>query len=407
MKIANQFVCKSCGNIKAISPSADLDFESCSVCDSMGEWGRPKPTASAEVLPRSQVELLPANIVKMSAKELFADKQIKDVVIWAKEKAAKHTPDTSTDKGRKAIASNSARVSSTKVILEKIAAARKAEIKKDSEAEVEIISTGLKYMISELETLRDDSRKPLTEWEVEDEARKAAEALAEEISSDHDAALAEDDLFNRERAIARDKAKLSEEKEKRQAKKAEEKRLEEEKAAGVKEEAERKKREEKIQADANIKAEKEDEIKREKADKEIADAKAATEKANREKKEAAKKAIQDKRDAEKKAKQDRIAAEKRAAEDKRLAVEEAKRKAKEEAEQKERDRLAKEKSEQEAADLAAKKAEKKAAAKGHRIKIHKGIVKDIIASTSITEAQANEFISMQVSGKIKKVTIDY
>lgn len=74
----------------------------------------------------------------------------------------------------------------------------------------------------------------------------------------------------------------------------------------------------------------------------------------------------------------------------------------------ERTRIEKEQAEKaEAERIEREKTKKKVAAKGHRTKIHKGIVKDIIASTSITEAQANEFISMQVSGKIKKVTIDY
>ena len=253
MKMANQFVCKTCGNTKSIDPSADLDFESCS-CGSMGEWAQPK-TAPAEILPQEKAELLPAHIVKMSAKDLFAHDQIREVVTWAKGEESKHTPDTSTDKGRKAIASNSARVSSTKVILEKIAAARKAEIKKDSEAEVEVIQTGLKYWVAELETLRDDSRKPLTEWEAEDKARKAAELLAEEISNNHDEALAEDDLFNRAREIERKEAKLVQIESDRVAKEEEEKAKQEAAATKKRKEKEQAARDEQIKKDAVAEAE--------------------------------------------------------------------------------------------------------------------------------------------------------
>lgn len=130
------------------------------------------------------------------------------------------------------------------------------------------------------------------------------------------------------------------------------------------------------------------------------------------------KAIQDKKDAAASAERERIAAHKKAEAEKVEALAEANQKAKEaaeqaevdkkewilrekeKAEQRDRDRLAKEKKEREAA-------EKKAAAKGNVIKIHKGIVKDIIACTSITEAQANELIKMQVSGKIRNLTINY
>ena len=364
----NKFPCTQCGQVCQIAEDADLDFESCDGCGATGDWDYSKKTTTSVSVQEGK--MLPANTENLSAKDIFEDSKIKEVVAWVKAESDKHEPDTSSKKGRDAIASNSRKVSSTKVILEKIATARKAEIKKDSEAEVLVIQTGLKYMIAELETLRDEKRQPLTDWEEEEKARVAAEELAVEIEHAHGEAIAENDLFDRQREVERKEAKIAKAEEESKANEAEAKRLEEEKAAKEAEEKERGEREEIIRKKAAAQAE---------ADKQ--------------------KAIQDKKDAEAKAKREKKEAAELAEREKIEAVAAAERKAKEEAEQKERDRLAKEK-----ADKAV--AEKKAANKKHRAKIDAEIKKYLIG-LGMDDFVAGNLVQQLAAGKVPHTTINY
>jgi chromosome segregation ATPase len=106
--------------------------------------------------------------------------------------ARKLKPDVTTDKGRKAIASNAYKVAQCKSLLD---AAGKEETAKAKEIPNKI-DAARRDMRTRLEALQDEVRKPLTDWEAEQArieaervAAEAAAALAREIEADHEIAL--------------------------------------------------------------------------------------------------------------------------------------------------------------------------------------------------------------------------
>ncbi|MGX7665979.1 hypothetical protein ACWOH8_27100, partial [Klebsiella pneumoniae] len=231
--------------------------------------------------------------------------------------AVNEVPDLTTKKGRDRVASLAAQVSRSKTAIEKPGREylkRLKEAVRPAEAEI-------KRFVDACDELRDATRRPLTEWEAEQERIKAEEAmnalhvealamnedfdrkLAARIESDHEMALLMNDAFDREQA---------------------------DKAA----EAER-------QRIAH-----EEEIKRLAA---AAAAREVEQRAQREREEAAHREAVLKAQAEQ-AERDRIAAEQKAEADKQAAIEAERRKAQEEAdrirreaEQREQARLAEEK----------------------------------------------------------------
>lgn len=229
-----------------------------------------------------------------------------------------------------------------------------------------------------LDALKDEVRRPLTEWEAEQERIKAEEAmnalhgealamneefdrqLAARIESDHEMALLMNDAFDREQA---------------------------DKAA----EAER-------QRIAH-----EEEIKRLAA---AAAAREVEQRAQREREEAALREAALKAQAEQ-AERDRIAAEQKAEADKKAAVEAERRKAQEEAdrirreaEQREQARLAEEK--RKADEQARREADVK-----HRKAVGTEIVKALMANTSLTRDQAIEVLTAVKDGRIPHTCISY
>ncbi|SSH54059.1 hypothetical protein [Klebsiella pneumoniae] len=288
--------------------------------------------------------------------------------------AVNEVPDLTTKKGRDRVASLAAQVSRSKTAIEKPGREylkRLKEAVRPAEAEI-------KRFVDACDELRDATRKPLTEWEAEQERIKAEEAmnvlhaealamneefdrqLAARIESDHEMALLMNDAFDREQA---------------------------DKAA----EAER-------QRIAH-----EEEIKR------LAAAAAAREverRAQREREEAAHREAVLKAQAEQ-AERDRIAAEQKAEADKQAAVEAERRKAQEEAdrirqeeEQREQARLAEEK--RKADEQARREADVK-----HRKAVGTEIVKALLANTSLTRDQAIEVLAAVKDGRIPHTGISY
>jgi len=156
-------------------------------------------------------------------------------------------PDLTTAKGRARVTSLAALVSRSKTAVEKPGRDYLRHLKeavKPCEAE-------LRRWVAECDALRDETRRPLTEWEAEQERIKAEEqmiawhvealemneardkALAERIESDHEIALLLNDKFDRDAAAAKEEAErqrvAQEEELKRQA--AEQARLEAEAVA--------------------------------------------------------------------------------------------------------------------------------------------------------------------------------
>lgn len=299
--------------------------------------------------------------------------------------AVNEVPDLTTKKGRDRVASLAAQVSRSKTAIEKPGREylkRLKEAVRPAEAEI-------KRFVDACDDLRDETRKPLTEWEAEQERIKAEEAmnalhvealamneeldrqLAARIESDHEMALLMNDAFDREQA---DKAAEAERQ--RIAHEEEIKRQAEEKA---KREAEEKHRAE-LEAFARREAEE----------------RAAKERAEREHIEA-----------QQRAERERIAAEQKAEADKQAAVEAERRKAQEEAdrirreaEQREQARLAEEK--RKADEQARREADVK-----HRKAVGTEIVKALLANTSLTRDQAIEVLTAVKDGRIPHTGISY
>lgn len=288
--------------------------------------------------------------------------------------AVNEVPDLTTKKGRDRVASLAAQVSRSKTAIEKPGREylkRLKEAVRPAEAEI-------KRFVDACDELRDATRRPLTEWEAEQERIKAEEAmnalhaealamnedfdrrLAARIESDHEMALLMNDAFDREQA---------------------------DKAA----EAER-------QRIAH-----EEEIKRLAA---AAAAREVEQRAQREREEAALREAALKAQAEQ-TERDRIAAEQKAEADKKAAVEAERRKAQEEAdrirreaEQREQARLAEEK--RKADEQARREADVK-----HRKAVGVEVVKALMANTSLTRDQAIEVLTAVKDGRIPHTGISY
>lgn len=115
--------------------------------------------------------------------------------------SVKEVPDLSTAKGRARIASLAAQVSRSKTAVEKPGRDYLRHLKeavKPAEAE-------LRRFVSACDEMRDEVRRPLTEWEAEQERIKAEEAARvkaendrKQFESNHEIALLMNDAFDRE-----------------------------------------------------------------------------------------------------------------------------------------------------------------------------------------------------------------
>lgn len=314
-------------------------------------------------------------IEKKNAMAVFTNNDQLDPLIEAIEKEARSlVPDVTTKKGRDAIASMAHKVARSKTYIDNAGKDLVAELK----ALPKQIDESRRVVRERLDALKDEVRRPLTEWEAEQERIKAEEAmlalhvealamnedfdrrLAARIESDHEMALLMNDAFDREQA---------------------------DKAA----EAER-------QRIAH-----EEEIKRLAA---AAAAREVEQRAQREREEAAHREAVLKVQAEQ-AERDRIAAEQKAEADKKAAVEAERRKAQEEAdrirreaEQREQARLAEEK--RKADEQARREADVK-----HRKAVGTEIVKALLTNTSLTRDQAIEVLTAIKDGRIPHTGISY
>ena len=131
----------------------------------------------------------------------------------------KEVPDLSTAKGRARIASLASQVSRSKTAIEKPGRDYLRQLKEA----VKPAETELRRFVTECDELRDEVRRPLTEWEaeqariaaeaqaeaerqrIEAEAKAAAEALKKQVEADHEIALLLNEKFDRELAEKRPK----------------------------------------------------------------------------------------------------------------------------------------------------------------------------------------------------------
>ncbi|RUO05283.1 hypothetical protein [Enterobacter hormaechei] len=268
-------------------------------------------------------------IEKQNAMAVFTTKEQLDPIIEAIEKEARSlVPDVSTRKGRDAIASMAHKVARSKTYIDNAGKDLVAELK----ALPKQIDESRRIVRERLEALKDEVRRPLTEWEAEQERIKAEEAmnalhaealemnikfdqeLAAKFEADHEMALLMNKDFDRDREEQR---RLAE-----QAQRERDERLKQEAAEQARRDAEAKHKAE-IEAAARREAEE----------------KARAELAERQRIEAEQRAVREKQEAEARAEREKAAAveaerlkakqaeEKRLAEEKRIADEQAKREA--------------------------------------------------------------------------------
>ncbi|TKD30015.1 hypothetical protein [Azotobacter chroococcum] len=319
-----------------------------------------------------------------------------------KAEVESEVPDLATRKGRDRIASLAARVSKSKVAVEKPG----REYLKRLKEMPKVVEEELREFVTAMDKLRDDTRRPLTEWEAAEAARVAkhetfiemlkqtgeqvggfsAQTLRDTIAGLELAEIgAAQEEFEAEahRVKAASLATLREALAKQEAEQAELARLRAEASA-----REQKEREERIAREAAERAQREAEqraqAEREAAARREAEAKAAAEQA--------------KRDAEM-AEQRRIEAEKRA-EAERLAAAERERQAAEQARQAELDRQAEEKARLER-EAAAREADK-----AHKAKINRAALDAFIAG-GMPEACAKQAVTLIAQRKIPQITISY
>ncbi|MBI0276883.1 hypothetical protein I6H07_13960 [Hafnia alvei] len=332
-------------------------------------------------------------IEKTNALAVFTSQEQLDPLIEAIEKEARSlVPDLSTKKGRDAIASMAHKVARSKTYIDNAGKDLVAELK----ALPKQIDESRRLVRERLDALKDEVRRPLTEWEAEQERIKAEEAMnamheealvmnenidlqrAIQYESDHEMALLMNEKIDREREEARQKAE--------QAKREHEER--------IKREAEEKARRE---ADEAAKREIEAAAARER------EATLAKERAERERIESEQRAEREKQEALAKAERERIAAEEKAKREKEEAIQ----RERAAAQSREQARLAEEKriKDEEA---------RRAANIAHQKKINNAAM-TILMSTGLSEAAARECVcaivknqkALSASGQRPPISINY
>lgn len=313
-------------------------------------------------------------IEKQNAMAVFTTKEQLDPIIEEIEKEARSlVPDVSTRKGRDAIASMAHKVARSKTYIDNAGKDLVAELK----ALPKQIDESRRIVRERLDALKDEVRKPLTEWEAEQERIKAEEAmnalhaealemnikfdqeLAAKFEADHEMALLMNDKFDRDREEQR---RLAE-----QAQRERDERLKQEAAEQARRDAE-----------AKHKAEIESAARRE------AEEKARAELAERQRIEAEKRAAREKQEAEARAereKEEAVAAERRRQEEAEAArLAEEQRKAEEEA--------------------------RRAADKEHRRTVNRRVIADLI-NQGIPEEFAQKALLAIAGGKVQDAHIKY
>ncbi|MCU2306040.1 hypothetical protein N8Q67_07040 [Enterobacter hormaechei subsp. hormaechei] len=313
-------------------------------------------------------------IEKQNAMAIFTTKEQLDPIIETIEKEARSlVPDVSTRKGRDAIASMAHKVARSKTYIDNAGKDLVAELK----ALPKQIDESRRIVRERLDALKDEVRKPLTEWEAEQERIKAEEAmnamhaealemnikfdqeLAAKFEADHEMALLMNKDFDRDREEQR---RLAE-----QAQRDHEERIKREAAEQARRDAEAKHKAE-IEAAARREAE-------EKARAELAERQRieAEQRAEREKKETEERARREKEEA--------VAAERRRQEEAEAArLVEEQRKAEEEA--------------------------RRAADKEHRRTVNRRVYADLIAQ-GIPEEYAQKAVLAIAGGKVQDAHIKY
>ena len=340
----------------------------------------------------------------INAVAIYNDGGLDEVIEKIESEVRSFVPDMSTHEGRKEIASIAYKVAKSKTALDKagkdLVSGWKEQAKK--------VDASRKAMRERLDALRDEVRRPLTEWEEADKARIAnheaniqemvdgglrtaegwmnlsIDAMQDRLSEIESVDLSSFEEFEmrakqaKEQAIINIKHGISE---RHAFEKAEAERIEAEKKAQAEREA-------RIAKEAAERAKREAEIERRQAEKAEAEriAKAEAEKAA---------AIQAAKEAEERAKREAIEAAERAEAEKQAAI------------KAERDRIAAEKEKERKRIEAEKAAEKKKADNiNHQRKINREAMKSF-TNNGFSDDDAKAIVKMIAGGKIKHISIKY
>lgn len=142
-----------------------------------------------------------------------SEDNIRHIVKMIKDEVSKHVPDLTTAKSRKEISGMSAKVSKSKVILDNLGKDLVAEWKDKAKT----VDSARRIARDDLDSLRDEVQKPLTDWEDEQERialvdleklqKEQARAEAEQkFNDDFGAALVENENITLRRVVAEHEA---------------------------------------------------------------------------------------------------------------------------------------------------------------------------------------------------------
>ena len=316
--------------------------------------------------------------------DVFTPEGVEVILAGIKAEVAKHKPDLSTVTSRKAIASTAYKVSQSKILLDDLGKSLVEGWKTQSKK----VDEQRKMVRDELDKLRDETRKPLDEWEATEAAKVEAEKALRLMNEAHDAALVEDAMRKRDKEIEALKAEAARIQAEKEAKEAAELAAKEAAAAAERAEVERKANEERIRQEAADKAKLE------------AEAAAAAQIAEAEKKE------REAMEAVARAEREKVEAAELAEKEKQAAILAEQQKAAAEALRVENERKAKDAAE--AARAAAEKAEaeKKAANVQHQKDVNNKAVAALV-NIGITAEIAKSSIIAIAKGNVPSVTINY
>ena len=107
------------------------------------------------------------SLIEKPAMELYAPGAIRSILDSIKENVKKTVIDPTTDKGRKEIASLAFKVAKTKVALDEAG----KKLTEDARAQIDAVNAERKIVRDELDALKEEVRRPLTEYEEREKAR--------------------------------------------------------------------------------------------------------------------------------------------------------------------------------------------------------------------------------------------
>jgi len=318
------------------------------------------------------MQLIP--IENVNAIELFkSEKTLAELLSEIKKTATDFKPDTSTPDGRKVIASQAYKVSQSKTVIDSAGKDLTAEwLRKKKE-----VDAGRKTARDFCDNLRDEIRKPLTDWEESEKKLAAAAALKAEMQADEIDAYERNDLFDREAKMAAWEVEQEALESAKVAKEAAEK------AAAERAATAKRLRDE---AEAKAKQDAADAIQREKD---------RADQAEKDRVEANAKAVRERAEEKERARLAEIEAARQAERDKLQAIKDTE------------DRLERERIETERlAGIEREKAERKANQKRHVSKINKAVVAAFV-DNGISHGDAGRIVDLIACESIQHVRIDY